>query len=101
MKLGRNPRKWSSGIWLIVGVLISALFKFGQVGTKMFAGAVHGIANIGKFDIGGGEKSGVFYGGVATSPALLGVGWIIGPKIAAFVFVGVCSAGSSLFPSLP
>ncbi|MBN2599220.1 MAG: oligopeptide transporter, OPT family [Candidatus Thermoplasmatota archaeon] len=77
-----------SGIWLIIGVLISALFKFGQVGTKMFAGAVHGIANIGKFDIGGGEKSGVFYGGLATSPALLGVGWIIGPKISAFVFVG-------------
>ncbi|MCX6662294.1 MAG: oligopeptide transporter, OPT family [Euryarchaeota archaeon] len=77
-----------SGIWLSIGVLISGLFKFCQVGLKMFAGAVHGIVNIGKFDIGGGEKSGVFYGGVATSPALLGVGWIIGPKIAAFVFVG-------------
>ncbi|MBN1860615.1 MAG: oligopeptide transporter, OPT family [Candidatus Thermoplasmatota archaeon] len=77
-----------SGIWLIIGVLVSALFKFGQVGLQMFAGAVHGIADIGKFNIGGGEKSGVFYGGVATSPALLGVGWIIGPKIAAFVFVG-------------
>jgi putative OPT family oligopeptide transporter len=77
-----------SGIWLIVGVLVAGLFKFCQVGLQMFAGAVHGIANIGKFDIGTGEKSGVFYGGVATSPALLGVGWIIGPKIAAFVFVG-------------
>jgi putative OPT family oligopeptide transporter len=77
-----------SGIWLIVGVLIAGLFKFGQVGLKMFAGAVHGIIDIGKFDIGNGEKSGVFYGGVATSPALLGVGWIIGPRIAAFVFVG-------------
>jgi putative OPT family oligopeptide transporter len=77
-----------SGIWLIVGVLAAGLFKFGQVGLKIFAGAVHGIVNIGKFDIGGGEKSGVFYGGVATSPALLGVGWIIGPKISAFVFVG-------------
>jgi len=86
---GKKPKgSGVSGTWLIVGVLISALFKFGQVGLKMFAGAVHGIANIGKFDIGGGEKSGVFYGGVATSPALLGVGWIIGPKIAAFVFVG-------------
>ncbi len=86
---GKKPKgSGVSGVWLIVGVVISALFKFGQVGTKMFAGAVHGIANIGKFDIGGGEKSGVFYGGVATSPALLGVGWIIGPKIAAFVFVG-------------
>ncbi|HER45482.1 MAG TPA: oligopeptide transporter, OPT family, partial [Thermoplasmatales archaeon] len=77
-----------SGIWLIVGVLVAGLFKFCQVGLQMFAGAIHGIANIGKFDIGTGEKSGVFYGGVATSPALLGVGWIIGPKIAAFVFVG-------------
>jgi putative OPT family oligopeptide transporter len=86
---GKKPKgSGVSGVWLIIGVLVSALFKFGQVGMKMFAGAVHGIANIGKFDIGGGEKSGVFYGGVATSPALLGVGWIIGPKIAAFVFVG-------------
>jgi putative OPT family oligopeptide transporter len=77
-----------SGVWLIVGVLAAGLFKFGQVGLKVFAGAVHGIANIGKFNIGSGEKSGVFYGGVATSPALLGVGWIIGPKISSFVFVG-------------
>jgi putative OPT family oligopeptide transporter len=77
-----------SGVWLIVGALASGLFKFGQVGLKIFAGAIHGIVNIGKFDIGSGEKSGVFYGGVATSPALLGVGWIIGPKISSFVFVG-------------
>jgi putative OPT family oligopeptide transporter len=85
---GKKSKSGVSGIWLIVGVLISALFKFGQVGLKIFAGAIHGIANIGKFDIGSGEKSGVFYGGVATSPALLGVGWIIGPKISSFVFVG-------------
>ena len=85
---GKKPKSGVSGIWLIVGVLAAGLFKFGQVGLKIFAGAVHGIVNIGKFDIGSGEKSGVFYGGVATSPALLGVGWIIGPKISAFVFVG-------------
>jgi putative OPT family oligopeptide transporter len=85
---GEKSKSGVSGIWLIVGVLVAALFKFGQVALKIFAGAVHGIVNIGKFDIGGGEKSGVFYGGVATSPALLGVGWIIGPKISSFVFVG-------------
>ncbi|VVB61981.1 OPT oligopeptide transporter protein [uncultured archaeon] len=85
---GKKSQSGVSGVWLIVGVLAAGLFKFGQVGLKIFAGAVHGIVNIGKFDIGGGEKSGVFYGGVATSPALLGVGWIIGPKISAFVFVG-------------
>ena len=77
-----------SGVWLIVGALIAGLFKFGQTSLKTFSGAVHGIIDIGKFNIGGGEKSGVFYGGFASSPALLGVGWIIGPKIASFIFVG-------------
>lgn len=77
-----------SGIWLVVGALVAAIFKFGQVGLKIFGGAIHGIADIGKFNIGGGTKEGFFYGGVAASPALLGVGWIIGPKIASFVFVG-------------
>ena len=78
----------ASAIWLVVGVFAAGLFKFGQVAIKTFSGAVHGIIDIGKFDIGTGEKSGIFYGGVATSPALLGVGWIIGPKISSFVFVG-------------
>jgi putative OPT family oligopeptide transporter len=77
-----------SGIWLLVGVLIAAVFKFAQVGLKSLSGAIHWIVNIGKFNIGGGEKPGFFYGGVAASPALLGVGWIIGPRIASFVFVG-------------
>jgi putative OPT family oligopeptide transporter len=77
-----------SGVWLIVGALIAGLFKFGQTALKTFNGAIHGIVDIGKFNIGGGEKSGVFYGGFASSPALLGVGWIIGPKIASFIFVG-------------
>jgi putative OPT family oligopeptide transporter len=77
-----------SGIWLVIGVLVAALLKFGQVALKAFNGAIHGIINIGKYDIGGGERTGYLYGGVAASPALLGVGWIIGPKIASFVFVG-------------
>ena len=77
-----------SGIWLVVGVLIAALLKFSQVALKAVSGAVHGIINIGKYDVGGGERTGYLYGGVAASPALLGVGWIIGPRIASFVFVG-------------
>ena len=77
-----------SAIWLIIGVLVAGLFKFGQVALNAFNGAIHGIIDIGKFNIGTGEKSGIFYGGIATSPALLGVGWIIGPKISSFVFVG-------------
>ncbi len=77
-----------SSIWLMTGVLLAALFKFGQVALQTFSGAIHGIIDIGKFSIGGREESGVFYGGIASSPALLGVGWIIGPRIASFVFVG-------------
>jgi putative OPT family oligopeptide transporter len=77
-----------SGIWLLIGVLVAAIFKFGQVALKAFTGAIHGITNIGKYNIGGGEKTAYLYGGVAASPALLGVGWIIGPRIASFVFVG-------------
>ena len=77
-----------SGIWLVVGVAIAGLIKFLQVGLKVLAGQIHGILKIGKYNIGGGEKDAVLYGGVATSPALLGVGWIIGPRIASFILVG-------------
>ena len=77
-----------SGIWLVVGVITAGILKFCQVGLKAVSGTIHGIINIGKYNIAGGEKTGYFYGGVAASPALLGVGWIIGPKIASFVFVG-------------
>ena len=77
-----------SGIWLLVGVLIAAIFKFAQVGLKAVSGTIHGIISIGKYNIGAGNNDGYIYGGVAASPALLGVGWIIGPKISAFVFVG-------------
>ena len=77
-----------SGIWLALGAVLGALLKFGQVGLRAFEGKIQGIINIGKFNIGGGENEAVLYGGVAVSPALLGVGWIIGPKIASFVFVG-------------
>jgi len=76
------------GIWLVVGVAAAALLKFSQVSLNAVGGAIHGIVNIGKYNIGGGENSGYLYGGVATSPALLGVGWIIGPKISSFIFVG-------------
>jgi len=87
-KIKKDDGGGVSGVWLIVGALTAGLFKFGQTALKTFNGAIHGIVDIGKFNIGGGEKSGVFYGGFASSPALLGVGWIIGPKIASFIFVG-------------
>jgi len=86
-----------SGVWLLVGVFVAAIFKFTQVGMKAVSGTIHGIVNIGRYNIGSGSNPGYIYGGVATSPALLGVGWIIGPRIASFVFVGGLSSHSSTF----
>jgi len=77
-----------SGIWLMIGVLIAGMMKFGQVGVKAFSGAAHGLLDIGRFNIGSNNNNGYFYGGIASSPALISVGWIIGPRISAFVFVG-------------
>jgi len=77
-----------TGIWLLLGSILGATLKFAQIGIKAISGKFHSIINIGKFKIVGGENSGLFYGGIATSPALLGVGWIIGPRISSFVFVG-------------
>jgi len=76
------------GIWLMIGVLVAATLKFSQVSLKAISGTIHGIFSIGKFNIGGGSNDGYMYGGVAASPALLGVGWIIGPRISSFILVG-------------
>jgi putative OPT family oligopeptide transporter len=84
----KKQKKGVSGIWLLLGGILGAALKFGQVGVHAFQGKIQGIISIGRFNIGGGEHEGLFYGGVATSPALLGVGWIIGPRIASYVFVG-------------
>ncbi len=85
---GTKKPESGSGLWLLLGGILGALLKFGQVGMHAFNGKLQGIINIGSFNIGSGKNDGFFYGGLATSPALLGVGWIIGPKISSFVFVG-------------
>jgi len=77
-----------SGIWLVIGAVIAGLLKFSQEGLNLIETKLEGIISIGKYNIGGGENSAYLYGGLATSPALLGVGWIIGPKIASFILVG-------------
>lgn len=76
------------GIWLAVGAVLGASLKFAQVGLHAIQGKVEGILSIGKYNIGAGANDAYVYGGIATSPALLGVGWIIGPRIASFVLTG-------------
>ncbi len=77
-----------SGKWLVLGAIIAALFKFGELSLNIFRGTIEHVTNIGSYIIRGESKQGWFYGGVTTSPALLGVGWIIGPKIASYVMIG-------------
>ena len=84
----KKDHQGATGIWLLIGAIIGALLKFGQVGLQAIQGKIEGIINIGKYNIGAGENNAYIYGGVATSPALLGVGWIIGPRIASFVLIG-------------
>ncbi|HDO19105.1 MAG TPA: oligopeptide transporter, OPT family [Thermoplasmatales archaeon] len=87
---GKRGRKGStvSALWLLGGMIVAAFFKFGQLSLRVFKGIIEGVVSIGKYNIQGAEREGWMYGGLATSPALLGVGWIIGPKIASYVFVG-------------
>lgn len=78
----------SSGIWLLVGGILAALYKFGELSLNIFRGTIETIGSIGSFSIGMETNRSWLYGGLTTSPALLGVGWIIGPKIASYVLVG-------------
>ncbi len=77
-----------SGIWLVYGAVIAALFKFFQLTLVLFRETVDGIVNIGKYDIVGKTREAWFYGGTTLSPALAAVGWIIGPQISSYVLVG-------------
>jgi len=77
-----------SGIWLVVGAVTAALFKFAQLSLNLFCETIDGIISVGKYAIFGSEHEGYFYAGTTTSPALLAVGWIIGPQISSYVFVG-------------
>ena len=77
-----------SGIWLVIGAVIAGLYKFGELALNLFRGTIEHVIGIGRYVIGGSSRDGVLYGGLTTSPALLGVGWIIGPRIASYVLVG-------------
>ena len=77
-----------SGIWLLIGALLAGLYKFGELSLNLFRGTIEHITRIGKYQIMGQSREGWIYGGLTTSPALLGVGWIIGPRIASYVIVG-------------
>lgn len=75
-------------LWMLIGATLAGLVKFCQVSLNVFKGRIEYIVNAGKYGVLGKSTEGYFYGGTAASPALLGVGYIIGPRIAAYVFAG-------------
>ena len=77
-----------SGIWLAVGAILAGLYKFGELSLNVFKGTIENITSFGKYKIGEHANEAWVYGGITTSPALLGVGWIIGSQIASYVLVG-------------
>lgn len=84
----RKKQESTRGIWLLIGALTAALYKFGELSLNIFRGSIEFITNMGRFSISGKTNDSWIYGGITTSPALLGVGWIIGPQISSYVLVG-------------
>jgi len=77
-----------SGKWLAIGAIIAGLYKFSELSLNIFRGTIEHISKFGKYKIAGEMNDGWIYGGLTTSPALLGVGWIIGSRISSYVLVG-------------
>lgn len=96
-----SEEKRQTGIlWLLLGALVAGLYKFGESALNLFSGVIEYIGSIGKYQIGGKLREGYIYGGIATSPALLGVGWIIGFRIASYVLVGGLLGWMMIMPLL-
>ncbi len=74
--------------WMLLGAILAGLVKFCQVSLNVIKGKIEAVFAAGKYYVLGKSTEGYFYAGTAASPALLGVGYIIGPKIAAYVFAG-------------
>ncbi|TLY22935.1 MAG: oligopeptide transporter, OPT family [Nitrospirae bacterium] len=64
---------------LLSAAIIGGLVKLGESGLRLWAEALEGAARMGRS---------VVYGGINLSPALLAVGFIIGPNTASVVFLG-------------
>ena len=86
--VGSEEKGGGGSIWMVIAALLAGLVKFSQVSLNIFRGKVEKVFSVGKYGVLGKSNEGLFYGGTAASPALLGVGYIIGPKIASYVFAG-------------
>ena len=83
-----EDQQGGGSLWMLVGATLAGIIKFSQVSLNIFKGKVETVWAAGKYGVLGKSTQGYFYGGAAASPALLGVGYIIGARIAAYVFAG-------------
>ena len=86
--VGMEEKGEGGSLWMLIGAVLAGLVKFSQVSLNIFRGKVEQVFSVGRYGVLGKSNEGYFYGGTAASPALLGVGYIIGPQISAFVFAG-------------
>ena len=70
--------------YIVWAALIGALFKFGDTGLKLWGGVVEKAQYVG---------GSIVYFGTNLSPALVGVGYIVGLNVAALVFAFLLISG--------
>ena len=78
LKVGDAPGR--GALQLAFAALLGAAVKFAETGLRLWPGTAQGATYVG--------GSTIAYVGTNLSPALLGVGYIIGLNIAALVFIG-------------
>jgi putative OPT family oligopeptide transporter len=78
LKVGDSPTRGAA--YLGLAAVTGAAIKLGETGFRLWSGTAQAAAYIG--------KSTIAYAGTNLSPALLGVGYIVGLNIAVLVFMG-------------
>jgi putative OPT family oligopeptide transporter len=87
---GASPASAAGFKTLLAAAIIGGAIKLGESGMKLWAEALEGATRVGRS---------VFYGGINLSPALLAVGFIIGPGTALVVFLGGALGWLILLPA--
>ena len=78
LKVGENPGR--GALQLALAALLGAAIKFAETGFRLWPGTAQAATYVG--------GSTIAYAGMNLSPALLGVGYIVGLNVAALVFIG-------------
>jgi putative OPT family oligopeptide transporter len=78
LRVGENPKR--GALQLALAGLLGAAIKVAETGLRLWPGTAQSATYVG--------GSTIAYAGTNLSPALLGVGYIVGLNIAALVFIG-------------